>query len=36
MVQEARIFIESLRGPEFAEAVAAFFAKRPPDFSRFE
>lgn len=29
-------FGERLRGPEFAEAVSAFFAKRAPDFSRFD
>lgn len=36
MAKEAAIFIAALRGPEFAEAATAFFAKRPPDFSRFE
>lgn len=36
LVDEVRIFGERLRGPEFAEAAAAFFAKRAPDFSRFE
>lgn len=33
---EFQLFGERLRGPEFAEAAAAFFAKRAPDFSRFE
>lgn len=33
---EFSVFSEHLRGPEFAEAAAAFFAKRAPDFSRFE
>lgn len=36
MAQEAKVFTEALRGPEFAEAAAAFFAKRPADFSHFE
>lgn len=33
---EFSVFREHLRGAEFAEAAAAFFAKRAPDFSRFE
>src|SRR5690348_6632045 len=33
--QEAGIFVERLRAPEFQEAASAFFAKRTPDFSRF-
>lgn len=33
---EFSAFGAGLRGPEFAEAAAAFFAKRAPDFSRFE
>jgi enoyl-CoA hydratase/carnithine racemase len=32
---EARHFAERLGSPEAAEAFAAFFARRPPDFSRF-
>jgi len=36
MAREATLFTEALGGPEFAEAAAAFFAKRSPDFSRFE
>lgn len=31
--EEFRIFRDSLAGPEFAAAAAAFFEKRPPDFS---
>ncbi|MCR6650911.1 MAG: enoyl-CoA hydratase [Cellvibrionaceae bacterium] len=34
--KEFQMFGERLRGPEFAEAAAAFFSKRAPDFSRFE
>lgn len=33
---EGHAFGEALCGPEFAEAAAAFFAKRPPDFSDCE
>jgi enoyl-CoA hydratase/carnithine racemase len=29
-------FDKALQGPEFAEALAAFFDKRPADFSSFE
>jgi enoyl-CoA hydratase/carnithine racemase len=32
--EEARIFAERLRSPEAQEAVAAFFEKRAPDFSK--
>jgi enoyl-CoA hydratase/carnithine racemase len=35
MRDEGALFGEQLRGPEFAEAVAAFFAKRKPDFQQF-
>lgn len=35
MRAEADVFIERLRGPETKEALAAFFQKRKPDFSRF-
>jgi len=35
IVAEAEVFIRRLRSPELREAVDAFFAKRPPDFSRF-
>lgn len=35
IVAEAEMFIRRLRSPELREAVDAFFAKRPPDFSRF-
>lgn len=34
MMAEADAFIEALQGPEFAEAAAAFFEKRQPDFSK--
>jgi len=34
--KEFEIFGQSLKGPEFAEAVAAFFEKRAPDFSSFK
>ena len=33
--QEADIFVERLKAPEFQEAASAFLEKRPPDFSRF-
>ncbi len=33
--KEMTVFAEAIRGPEFREAVTAFMAKRPPDFSRF-
>jgi enoyl-CoA hydratase/carnithine racemase len=33
--QEASIFVDRLRAPEFQEAVSAFLEKRAPDFSRF-
>lgn len=36
MDDEATAFFERLRSPEAAEAMSAFFAKRKPDFSRFE
>ena len=36
LAAEFQLFGERLRGPEFAEAAAAFFAKRAPDFSKFE
>lgn len=36
MEQEVKAFAAGLKGPEFAEAVRAFFDKRPPDFSGFE
>jgi len=32
---EGASFVERLRSPEVAEAIAAFFEKRKPDFSRF-
>lgn len=32
---EAGVFGQRLKSPELQEAVAAFFAKRPPDFSKF-
>ncbi len=34
--RESGIFFERLRSPEAAEAMQAFFAKRKPDFSRFD
>ena len=33
--QEADLFLERLKAPEFQEAASAFLEKRPPDFSRF-
>jgi enoyl-CoA hydratase/carnithine racemase len=33
--QEADIFVDRLKSPEFQEASSAFLEKRPPDFSRF-
>lgn len=36
MGREGAVFRERLESPEAAEAFAAFFEKRPPDFSRFE
>lgn len=33
---EAELFGQRLASPEFAEAAAAFFQKRKPDFSRFD
>ena len=33
--QEASIFVDRLRAPEFQEAASAFLEKRVPDFSRF-
>lgn len=32
---EIKVFSESLQGPEFAEAVSAFFEKRAADFTKF-
>lgn len=36
MNDESTAFFERLRSPEAMEAMSAFFAKRKPDFSRFE
>ena len=36
MDREGAVFMERLASPEAAEAFAAFFEKRPPDFSDFE
>ncbi len=36
MLEESTRFFERLRSPEAAEAMSAFFARRTPDFSRFE
>jgi enoyl-CoA hydratase/carnithine racemase len=33
---EGQTFLKRLRSPEAQEAFAAFFERRPPDFSRFE
>lgn len=35
MLTEGEIFMKRLTSPETAEAIQAFFMKRPPDFSRF-
>ena len=34
MEQEGAVFAAQLKSPEVAEAIAAFFEKRAPDFSR--
>jgi len=36
ITEEAAIFAERLKSPEFREAAEAFLAKRPPDFSKFD
>ncbi len=36
MAREGVVFREGLILPEATEAFAAFFEKRPPDFSQFE
>lgn len=36
MKREGEVFRDGLESPEAAEAFAAFFEKRPPDFSQFE
>ena len=36
MRREGAVFRERLESPEATEAFAAFFEKRPPDFSRFQ
>jgi enoyl-CoA hydratase/carnithine racemase len=36
LLREGEQFFARLRSPEAAEAMQAFFAKRKPDFSRFE
>ncbi|OEY67012.1 enoyl-CoA hydratase [Marinobacter sp. X15-166B] len=35
MREEGRVFLERLKSPEVAEALAAFLEKRTPDFSKF-
>ena len=35
MLREGETFMQRLSSPETAEAIQAFFMKRPPDFSRF-
>jgi len=35
MLREGEVFMQRLTSPETAEAIQAFFMKRPPDFSRF-
>ena len=36
MIREGELFLARLRAPEAAEAFAAFFEKRAPDFSKFD
>ena len=35
MIKEGTLFMQRLTSPETSEAIQAFFAKRPPDFSKF-